>query len=195
MRVPTKQSRSSWLVFFTVRSFLAQASTLVVLSLGKAIDFLKVSQSIPGPRGTHVKVVEKPGPTIMRGISSTNPFKLEVCPKDDCPINEGGLNCLGKCSCENIIYRATCIKCVEEQVDNGVQEDQVIKHQYIGETSRTVRTRRIQHLNDYKKCIKYKQTHGQTVTDNLGENDKLSSFILDHKTNIQRRLTLIQRRI
>ena len=154
-----------------------------------------VVASIPGPRGTHVKVVEKPGPTIMRGISSTNPFKLEVCPKDDCPINEGGLNCLGKCSCENIIYRATCIKCVEEQVDNGVQEDQVIKHQYIGETSRTVRTRRIQHLNDYKKCIKYKQTHGQTVTDNLGENDKLSSFILDHKTNIQRRLTLIQRRI
>ena len=41
MRVPTKQSRFSWVVFFIVKSFLAQASTLVVLSSGKVIVFVK----------------------------------------------------------------------------------------------------------------------------------------------------------
>ena len=44
MSVPTKHSRSSWVVVLTARSLLVQASTWVVLSSGKAIVFPKVSQ-------------------------------------------------------------------------------------------------------------------------------------------------------
>ena len=44
MRVPTKLSRSSWVVFLLARSFAAQLSTLVVLSSGKAIVLPTVSQ-------------------------------------------------------------------------------------------------------------------------------------------------------
>ena len=54
MRVPTKQSRFSQVVFFIARSFLVQASTLLVLSSCKAIVFLKVSQRKPRWRGIPV---------------------------------------------------------------------------------------------------------------------------------------------
>ena len=47
MRVTTKQSKFSWVVFIIVKSFLFQASTLLVLSSYKAIVFPKVSQMKP----------------------------------------------------------------------------------------------------------------------------------------------------
>ena len=44
IRVPTKQSRFSRVVFFIAKSFLVQAFTLLVFSSRKAIVLLKVSQ-------------------------------------------------------------------------------------------------------------------------------------------------------
>ena len=33
----------------------------------------------PGPKGTKVRIVEKPGIPIMRGLMNNNPFKLQQC--------------------------------------------------------------------------------------------------------------------
>ena len=44
IRVPTKQSRFSQVVFFIAKSLMVQASTPLVLPSSKSIVFLKVSQ-------------------------------------------------------------------------------------------------------------------------------------------------------
>ena len=176
----TRANKNTW--------FRAEGATATIMvpetrdsTLAKRLRIIVAS--VPGPKGTHVKVVERPGPPIMRGISSNNPFKLEQCPKEDCPMNRGGQSCKGKCSTENILYRATCNRCEKEQMDRGIPEDDIIQQQYIGETSRSLRVRSKQHLIDYSRCLRQTSTLTRTDTEEEG---KLSSFILDHKLDKHR---------
>ena len=85
-------------------------------------------------------------------MAPNNPFKSPMCPKPDCPLPSG--KCLGKCAIENILYKASCNICQNNQMDEGTTEDQVIHRTYIGETSRTLRIRANQHLNNLKRCSK-----------------------------------------
>ena len=106
----------------------------------------------PGPKGTVVKIVEKPGAPILAGLAPNNPFKSPTCPKSDCPLPTG--KCKGMCSLENILYKATCNICQQNQIDEGTTIDKIIHRTYIGETSRTLRIRANQHHNDLKRCSK-----------------------------------------
>ena len=59
----------------------------------------------PGPKGTVVKIVEKPGAPILAGLAPNNPFKSPTC-----PLPTG--KCKGMCSLENILYKARCFLAV-----------------------------------------------------------------------------------
>ena len=61
-------------------------------------------------------------------------------------------DCKDKCSKENIIYKATCNRCTEEQENKGIKNP--IIPTYIGESSRTLKIRSKQH---YKDCERMKK--------------------------------------
>ena len=110
--------------------------------------------SVPGPIGTSVKVLERPGRPIMSGLSSNNPFPKASCNREDCPWVPSGKTCKRRCSRENIIYKATCSKCERQQIEAGIPEKEIIHSMYIGETSRTLYVRHKQHRDDYRKASK-----------------------------------------
>ena len=124
-----------------------------------------------------MKVVERPGPPIMAGIAANNPFKDIPCWKDQCPLEQTGQKCRGKCMMEGIVYKATCLKCEQRQLDLGVDQKEVIQATYIGETSRTLDVRSQQHSKDLQRCHKNPPSLPETRT---SEKKEPSSFMYDH---------------
>ena len=104
----------------------------------------------PGPKGTIIKVVEKPGSPLLASLAPNDPFKSPNCPKDNCPITKEP--CRGKCSTENIIYTATCNICEDKQIHENTSLETIVHRQYLGETSKTLRIRAAQHKNDLIRC-------------------------------------------
>ena len=125
----------------------------------------------PGPRGTSVKIQEQPGCPILSGLAKNNPFKSGVCHKGNCPLD--GQKCDGLCSKESIIYKATCTRCEQQQIDEGVDLENIIQRQYTGETARTLRVRSDQHFKDYYKCHEIQPE----------PESEASSFMYDHMTD------------
>ena len=114
----------------------------------------------PGPVGTSVKVVERPGPPITRGLSRNNPFPRLSCGRNKCPLADSNRGCREDCSSEGILYAAFCKKCEEDpSVTNNI---------YIGETSRTLWIRANQHKEDYQRVSR---SNGTCET---------TSFMWDH---------------
>ena len=79
---------------------------------------------------------------------NNNPFKLQQCGRAKCPLTTHGEDCWDRCRSEGVVYRAVCQICNQEQ--QGLD----VEHSYEGETSRTLFTRSIQHLDDYRKAAK-----------------------------------------
>ena len=125
----------------------------------------------PGPRGASLKVVEKPGRPIMSGLRT--PSSAPFCHDEMCPLQAAGLLCNDQCRVENVVYKAVCTRCRESQEDEGVHPDSVIDTVYIGETSRTLGVRSLQHRKDYRKSSM------MNLTTNIGE--ETSSFKWDHQ--------------
>ena len=157
------------------------ATTTLTVPVTKRSELAKrlrlVVANSKGPRGTSVKVVEKPGPPLLQGIALSNPFMASKCHKGNCPLEETGSDCLGKCSLESVVYTAVCTHCEDKQEEEEVPEKDRVQYLYIGETSRTLRTRSSQHLKDYKKC---RNTDWTTVSEEEGP----SSFMWDHRREV-----------
>ena len=102
----------------------------------------EVVMSSQGPRGTSVKIVEKPGLAVMSMIRGKKKFRRLSCGRLKCPLVASGSGCLDNCYQEGIIYTGTCKLCTD---DNK-------KSIYIGESSRTLYTRVGQHINDFKRA-------------------------------------------
>ena len=122
-----------------------------------------------GPRGTQVKVLERPGPKIMSGVARNNPFVRKTCNRQNCPLLMTGENCNEQCWKEGIVYSASCNRCYEQQLAQNIDP---INSMYIGESSRTLFTRSNQHIGDYKKASQR--------PDHDTDNDAVSSWMWDH---------------
>ena len=123
-----------------------------------------------GPRGTKVKVLERPGPILMSDLLRNNPFSRQSCNRAQCPLVRNGTDCLEKCSKESVLYKAVCVRCNNAQ--NDVDPGKVVDMTYIGETSRTLLVRSNQHLIDLCKALWL----GETVM----INDLITSWMFQH---------------
>ena len=112
---------------------------------------------VPGPIGTSVKVVERPGAKIHLGIANNNPFKRKTCGRTSCPLMSHGLDWKNKCMTENIMYRADCTKCEDRQKALEVPATDRVNYSYYGETARTLHVRASQHMRDCKVAAKNHQ--------------------------------------
>lgn len=119
-----------------------------------------------GPVGTQVLVLEKPGNRVMAEIGKNNPFPRKNCGRDNCPLEV----CNEKCYNQGIVYEATCVRCIDIDVNIGSSSNRYL---YIGETSRTIYTRYQQHISDYMKASR---------TTNSRSEDDCSSWMWDHSS-------------
>ena len=130
----------------------------------------EVVAKVPGPRGTSVKIIEKPGKPLMSGLRSI-PDPIH-CYKGNCPIESQGLACNFECGKENILYEEVCRRCRDSQIDAGILPDETTDYVYIGETSRTLAVRSGQHRDDY---MKYHRKE---------EHEEGTSFMWDHQKEV-----------
>ena len=84
------------------------ATTTLMVPTTKDSELAKrireVVKRIPRPKGTSIKVIEKPGEPILQGLAPNNPFKMVSCNREQYPYVIGGRECSGKCYKENIVY-------------------------------------------------------------------------------------------
>ena len=126
-------------------------TTLMVPATNRSVLARTIRSALigTGPIGTSVKVIEKPGPSIVSGLIRNNPFPRTHCGRELCPLE----NCQDKCAVENVTYRADCMLCSTEQSDMGILHPPVPV--YIGETSRTLYIRANQHYKDCTRISNY----------------------------------------
>ena len=89
---------------------------------------------------------------------------------------------------EGIVYKATCLRCEQKQIDLGVDQKEVIQSTYIGETSQTLDVRSKQHSQDLLRCLRNPPSLPGTRT----EKKEQSSFMYDHNQDKHPETTLDQ---
>ena len=119
-----------------------------------------------GPKGTSVKVLEMPGPTVIQSLVRNNPFPRKSCSRTNCPLDK----CNDNCSKESIVYKATCRRC-EAKGNNDLPT-------YVGKTSRTIFIRANQHREDCQKVIRLEPQ--QLVQEPTLKKPDCSSWMVDH---------------
>ena len=96
-----KTDKTTWF-----RSEGATATLTVPVTKGSTLArrLRETVAQVKGPKGTSVKVLERPGLPLLTGLARSSPFPTKQCPRDKCPLEVTGSICWGKCSLENIVY-------------------------------------------------------------------------------------------
>ena len=111
-------------------------------------------------QGIHFNVLEIGGRTLRSEIQRSNPTATPGCSKSDCLGCEEGRGKGGKCHKSNVNYQITCQKC-----------DKV----YIGETSKNLYTRALQHTRNKKEDEAFMSKHYQE--EHVGEEKKFRAKV------------------
>ena len=98
--------------------------------------------------GIHFNIIEVGGKTMKSSLQKSNPTETPGCNKDDCMgcADEKGRG--GKCHKNNINYTIECTECPEDN-----------KPIYIGETSKNLYTRTLQHLRARREDGSFMRRH------------------------------------
>ena len=96
-----KSDKATWF-----RDMGATATLMVPTTTGSKLakELRELVVRFPGPRGTSLKIVEKPGKSIMSSLTS-KPV-IDTCHNPKCPIEASGNLCNNQCRTENVIYEA-----------------------------------------------------------------------------------------
>ena len=89
--------------------------------------------------GVHFKIVETGGISIKSILQRSNPLETPGCDRSDCLPCKQGRGEGGQCQACGIQYQVECQLCPEEQ-----------KAVYIGESSRNLYTRSLEHISNYR---------------------------------------------
>ena len=119
-----------------------------------------------GPKGTSVKVLEMPRPTVVQSLPRNNPFPRKQCSRAKCPLDK----CMDNCAKEPVLYKSICRHC--ERVDSDVLPS------YIGETSRTLYVRANQYRKDCLKVLRLDPS--QLILEPTLRKPDYSSWMIDH---------------
>ena len=95
----------------------------------------------------NVKMVEKSGIQLSRLFKRV--FSPIRCHWLDCPVCTNSLS-KGSSGCRtsNVVYEATCVECTESAENGEINSDEI--GTYIGETSRTLVERAMEHVDGVK---------------------------------------------
>ena len=142
-----KASKSNWFKKSGATNVLRVPATKDSY-LAKAVE--TALERTASPTGLVTKVVEEPGPSVRSSLVRSNPFPRSSCGRELCPWLARGEECAERCYQEGVTYLSRCKRCREEQLVEGVREEEVVDQVYIGESHRSVVTRCRSHLDLYK---------------------------------------------
>ena len=71
----------------------------------------KVQEVNKGPKGTQVKVVERPGQMVMTQVRSGTQFTRVSCGRKECPLRTSDLDCHDRCYQKGVVYLSFCKLC------------------------------------------------------------------------------------
>ena len=131
----------------------------------------------PNPTGCSTLVREQPGPSVKQQLVSSNPRPREECGRNLCPFRMSGEKCLQRCYREGVGYMGRCLRCAEEQRQQGRKEEEIVWETYQGESSRSVPTRAGEHFGDYQAAMRKPAPVRRGGDD---EEEGSSSWMADH---------------
>ena len=146
---------------------------------GKLAEKVKVAlAAAPNPTGCSTLVREQPGPSVKQQLVSSNPRPREECGRNLCPFRMSGEKCRERCYREGVGYMGRCLRCAEEQRQQGRKEEEIVWEAYHGESSRSVPTRAGEHYADYQAAMKKPAPVHRGGDDD--EEEGSSSWMADH---------------
>ena len=119
--------------------------------------------------GWKVKVVERSGTTLQDALTSSNPWKGEICERENCLIcltkSQTGKGMSQDCKKRNLVYETWCRTCETEALDKLRQETtteldfqakskEIALYKYIGESGRSSFERGWEHLDTLARLSK-----------------------------------------
>ena len=115
----------------------------------------KVLTTVPGPKGSKIKVQERPGRSVKQSLVTANPYPRSSCGRKFCPWLANNDDCRERCYRESVGYMARCRRCHTAQQLEGKAEGDIVNKIYIGESSRyCITTRSAVHFMDYREEMK-----------------------------------------
>ena len=132
----------------------------------------------PSPTGCLTLVREQPGPSVKQQLVRSNPRPREECGRNLCPFRMAGEKCRERCYREGVGYIGRCVRCAEEQRQQGRKEEDIVWQAYHGESSRSVPTRSGEHYCDYQAAMKKPAPVQRRDDEEEGEGS--SSWMADH---------------
>ena len=116
--------------------------------LAKAL--IKAESNLAVMTGYEVKIVEQSGVQLRRLF--TRVFSAKSCHWPECPACQNNDSGQSGCKKTNVVYEAVCLECEDARPNQDGDKcknkrDEVPLYRYIGETSRTVSERSIEHTS------------------------------------------------
>ena len=131
-----------------------------------AKNLREIENNLGGMTGSKIKIVEKSGVKLEDILTSSNPWKGQLCNRLDCLLCTTKLktdkNNKQDCSKRNLVYETHCATCetrerkrIEAEIEGKAEREKRIKEikqfKYIGETSRSVYERSREHVSDMEQ--------------------------------------------
>ena len=127
--------------------------------------------------GFGVKVVERSGSSLKSQFPQASLWEGSHCGRDSCITCNQGADFMTHCSKKSLVYENTCATCnTKASSKEGVTEtDSDIPSLYVGESSRTIQERGLEHWADFRR--NKKDSHIRKHQE-LQHNGEAPNFIL-----------------
>ena len=122
----------------------------------------EVVKKCPAPEGIKIRVQESNGVKLKHSLMRSDPFPRPSCERDECPLSTEENGCRERCHQCHCNYTITCKRCDEKVISDhrdDSAEQQGVRYQYRGESSRGCLTRFNQHADDYERCSGFMWQH------------------------------------
>ena len=104
--------------------------------------------------GFRMKVVESAGTSLGNMLSNKNPWAGGKCGRSKCKVCEQTSESMEDCKTKNVLYESRCCGCngtEKKEKDRNLMDSRPLPSIYVGESSRTLHERSVEHHRDYSK--------------------------------------------
>ena len=178
-----RKSKTGW---FKELGYDGVVTVPATVDSGLMREVEKSLKATDGPKGYRIMVAEDGGRTMASDLTRSNPFPQTNCGRAKCGMCIGG-DAKGQCWKSNVVYTITCNRCPRAD-PHGVA---IPVAEYVGETSRTIYTRGLEHQALYankkdKSCLwrHTRDCHGGIITSVVGDYDY--KVISSHRESLNR---------
>ena len=157
-----------------------------------AKDIREVLLRLEGMLGFKFKVVERAGAALKRILPNTNPWAGAHCSRIECLTCNQGVEEFPNCTKRSLVYENICLKCNPEASNKGELKNlnNNIPSVYVGETSRSVQERAMEHQEALKNKSNDSHMYKHWLLHHPGEEQPrfIMKVVQFHRTALSRQV-------